>query len=214
MYTLYTFWRSSAAYRVRLALSLKDIAYEAACVNLVRDGGEQHAAAYRAIHPLGRVPALVTPHGTLTQSQAIIEYLEEAHPLPALLPPDGFGRARVRALAATIACDIHPLNNTSVLARLRAQFGADEHAVNAWYRHWVEAGLKGVEALLREDATGTFCHGDAPGMADCFLVPQVYNARRFGVDLAPFPRLAAASAYLETLPAFAAARPEAQPDAE
>ena len=218
MLTLYTYFRSSAAYRVRIALGLKGLAYTPAFVHLARGGadggGQQHDATYRAINPAGRVPALALDGDVITQSQAIIEFVDESWPQPPLLPADARGRARVRALSATIACDIHPLNNTSVLARLKTQFGADDDAVNAWYRHWVENGLTAFEALLADGGSGDFCHGDTPGMADCFLVPQVFNARRFQCDIAHLARIQSICQRCEALPAFAQAAPSAQADAE
>lgn len=211
---LYTYFRSSAAYRVRIALNLKGLPCEAVPVHLVRS--EENAPAYRALSPLGTVPALVTDEGAaLTQSLAIIEYLEETHPSPPLLPADALGRARVRALAQTIACDIHPLNNLRVLNYLKNQFGVDEEQKNAWYRHWVMEGLTAVEALLAADpATGAFCHGDAPTLADCCLVPQVFNARRFACPLDAMPNIVRIVERCEALPAFIAAAPQNQPDAE
>jgi len=180
MLRLYTYFRSSAAYRVRIALNLKGLAYEAVPVHLLRDGGQQNQPAYRALSPLGTVPALHTGGATLTQSLAIVEYLEETHPQPPLLPASPEDRARVRALAQTIACDIHPVNNLRVLEYLGAHFSATREQKDAWYRHWVAAGLVAVERLLAaHPATGAFCHGDAPGLADCCLVPQVFNALRF-----------------------------------
>lgn len=213
---LYSYFRSSAAYRVRIALQLKGLRYELVPVHLLRDGGQQHAAHYRALNPLQAVPTLVLDDGqVLTESLAIIEYLDETHPQPPLLPADALGRARVRAIAQAVACDIHPLNNLRVLQRLRQQFGTDEAQVNAWYRHWVETGLAAVESLLARDAPpGPFCHGQQPTLADCCLVPQVFNARRFGCDLSEMPRVRAIAAHCEALPAFAAAAPSAQPDAE
>ena len=211
---LYTYFRSTAAYRVRIALNLKGLPYEAVPVHLLR--GEENDAAYRTISPLGTVPALVTDEGAaLTQSVAIIEYLEECHPRPALLPPDPLGRARVRALALTIACDIHPLNNLRVLNYLKQNLGVDEARKNAWYRHWVTEGLMACEKLLAShSATGDFCHGDTPSLADCCLVPQVFNARRFDCPLDAVPTIRRIVAHCETLPAFIAAAPANQPDAE
>ncbi|MDO5103509.1 MAG: maleylacetoacetate isomerase [Lautropia sp.] len=213
---LYTYFRSSAAYRVRIALNLKGLPYESVPVHLVRGGGEQHQAAYRAVNPAGLVPALVDDAGqVLTQSLAIIEYLEETHPTPALLPSGALDRARVRALAQAIACDTHPLNNTRVLQYLGKSLGADESARQAWYRHWVAVGLGAVERLLAADPkTGDFCHGDTPGLADCCLVPQVFNARRFDCDLSAMPMVERIVANCERLPAFQAAAPAQQPDAE
>ena len=215
MIKLYTYFRSSAAYRVRIALNLKGLSWEAAPVHLVRDGGQQNQPAYRSKSPLGTVPALETESGVLTQSLAIIEYLDERYPAPALLPASAEGRARVRAIALTSACDIHPVNNLRVLNYLGREFGATQEQKDAWYRHWVNDGLLAIEKLLAGDPrTGTFCHGEAPGLADCCLVPQVFNAHRFGVDLAPYPLIAGIEKHCLTLPAFADAAPAAQPDAE
>ena len=213
---LYTYFRSSAAYRVRIALNLKGMPYTAIPVHLVRDGGQQHQAAYRAKSPLGTVPVLETESGeTLTQSLAIIEYLEETHPLPPLLPVTAESRARVRALAQTIACDIHPINNLRVLQYLGREFGISQEQKDAWYRHWIDAGLAAVEKLLAGDArTGTFCHGETPGLADCCLVPQVFNARRFNCPLDDLPTIRRIVDACERLPAFLKAAPAAQPDAE
>lgn len=215
MLRLYTYFRSSAAYRVRIALNLKGLAYEAVPVHLLRDGGEQNLPAYRALSPLGTVPALQTGGATLTQSLAIIEYLEETHPQPPLLPASAENRARVRALAQTIACDIHPVNNLRILQYLGREFGATQEQKDAWYRHWVEAGLLAVEQLLAaHPGTGVFCHGDAPTLADCCLVPQVFNARRFDCPLEAMPTIRRIVAACEALPAFRNAAPALQPDAE
>ncbi len=215
MLRLYTYFRSSAAYRVRIALNLKGLAYEAVPVHLLRDGGQQNQPAYRTLSPLGTVPALQTGGGTFTQSLAIIEYLDETHPQPSLLPASAEERARVRALAQTIACDIHPVNNLRVLQYLGREFGATQDQKNAWYRHWVEAGLLAVEQLLAaHPATGAFSHGDAPTLADCCLVPQVFNARRFACPLEAMPTIRRIVAACEALPAFRNAAPALQPDAE
>ena len=219
MLRLYTYFRSSAAFRGRIALHLKGLAFEAVPVHLLQGGGEQHAASYRAKSPLGNVPTLEDEvegvHCTLTQSLAIIEYLEEVHPLPPLLPADAMGRARVRALAQTIACDIHPLNNLRVLQYLKDVLGVEQAARDSWYRHWVEQGMAGVEALLRDSPdTGLFCHGDTPTLADCCLLPQVFNARRMGCDLSAMPVLGGIAMRCESVPAFQQAMPGAQADAE
>jgi maleylpyruvate isomerase len=212
---LYTYFRSSAAYRVRIALNLKGIAYDAVPVHLLNHGGEQLGAAYRAVNPSALIPALETDGATLAQSLAIIEYLEEVHPVMPLLPQDALGRARVRALAQTIACDTHPLTNLRVLRHLKGELGLSEEDRNAWYRHWLGEGMGMLEAQLANSAgTGRFCHGDMPTIADCCLVPQVFNARRFAVDLAPFPTIAAIDAACADIPAFQAAHPSRQPDAE
>ena len=213
---LYTYFRSSAAYRVRIALHLKGLPYTAVPVHLLRDGGQQNQADYRARSPLGTVPALETGDGAvLTQSLAIIEYLDELQPQPPLLPGDALGRARVRALAQTIACDIHPVNNLRVLQYLSRELGADAAQKDRWVRHWIDAGLAAVEALLaRDSATGRFCHGDTPTLADCCLIPQVFNARRFHCALDALPTICRIVDSGEALPAFQHAAPGQQPDAE
>jgi maleylacetoacetate isomerase/maleylpyruvate isomerase len=210
---LYTYFRSTAAYRVRIALNLKGLPYEAVPVHLLRS--EENDPAYRALSPLGTVPALLTDQGdALTQSLAIIEYLEETHPQPPLLPADALGRARVRALALTIACDIHPLNNLRVLKYLTGTLGASEEEKMTWYRHWLADGMMAVERLLAgHPATGDFCHGDAPTLADCCLVPQVFNARRFDCPLDAMPTIRRIAEACEQLPAFVATAPHNQPDA-
>ncbi len=210
---LYTYFRSTAAYRVRIALNLKGLPYEAVPVHLLRS--EENDPAYRALSPLGTVPALLTDEGdALTQSLAIIEYLEETHPQPPLLPADALGRARLRALALTIACDIHPLNNLRVLKYLTGTLGASEEEKMTWYRHWLADGMMAVERLLADHpATGDFCHGDAPTLADCCLVPQVFNARRFDCPLDAMPTIRRIAEACEQLPAFVAAAPHNQPDA-
>jgi maleylacetoacetate isomerase len=209
---LYSFWRSSAAYRVRIALHWKGLSFETASKRLV--AGEQRAADYLAVNPQGLVPALEHDGEVYAQSLAIVEYLDETHPEPPLLPPDPAGRAQVRALAQSIACDIHPLNNLRVLEYLKGPLGQPPSAVDAWYAHWVHEGFRGLEALARRHSgDGAHLHGTQVTLADVCLVPQLYNARRFAVDLTPFPTLVAIGQSLEALPAFAAARPEAQPDA-
>jgi maleylpyruvate isomerase len=210
--TLYTYWRSSAAYRVRIALNLKGVAHRLVPVNIAPGQDEQRGAAYLAINPQGRVPAIATPQGIAGQSMAILEWLDEVYPEPPLLPRDPFERLKVRAFADTIACDIHPLNNLSVLSRLRTQFGADEDAVNAWYRDWIARGFAVLEPEIAA-LTTPFLGGEAPGLAEITLVPQMANARRFKVDLTPFPALVALDVRACALPAFAAAAPEVQPDA-
>jgi maleylacetoacetate isomerase len=209
---LYTFWRSSAAFRVRIALNLKGLAYDAVPRSLAL--GEQLTAEYATLNPQGFVPALEDADRVFTQSLAIIEYLDETHPAPRFLPADAAGRAEVRALAQAIACDIHPLNNLRVLKYLKGSLGQDEESVNAWYRHWIAEGFRALEALVRRhSADGRHCHGSALSLADICLVPQVYNARRYQCDLGAYPTLVAISGALESLPAFDAARPESQPDA-
>lgn len=213
---LYTYFRSSAAYRVRIALNLKGLAYEAVPVHLVKEGGQQLKAEYRAVNPAALIPALETDDGaTLAQSVAIIEYLDETHPATPLMPADALGRARVRALALSIACDVHPLGNLRVLKYLVHQLGVSEEDKTKWYVHWVSEGLAAFEAqLAASPSTGRFCHGDTPTMADCLLVPQVFNAQRFNIDLAPYPNIARISAACAELEAFAAAHPSRQPDTE
>jgi maleylacetoacetate isomerase/maleylpyruvate isomerase len=212
---LYGFFRSSAAYRVRIALNLKGLDYEYAAVHLSRGGGEQSKPEFRKVNPQKLVPVLQDGALTLNQSLAIIEYLDEIYPDPPLLPKTPPERARVRALAQMIACEIHPLNNTRVLSYLAGPLAATEDTRNTWYRHWVAEGFQAIEARLAGDpATGRFCHGDAPGLADCCLVPQVFNARRFKCDLAPYPRLVAIEGNCQALAAFQRAAPEHQPDAE
>lgn len=209
---LFTYFRSSAAYRVRIALNLKGLAWEPAFVHLIRDGGAQHAAPFRGINPAGLVPVLQTDGGAvLTQSLAILEWLEETYPTPPLLPGDPLGRARIRAFALAIACDIHPLDNLRVLQYLKRRLGQDQPAIDAWYRHWIAEGLPALEAAA--DAGGPFCFGPAPTLADVVLVPQLFNARRLDCPLDGFPRLLRADAAARALPAFQAAAPEAQPDA-
>ncbi|WP_431284143.1 maleylacetoacetate isomerase [Humitalea sp. 24SJ18S-53] len=206
---LHGYFRSSAAWRVRIALGLKGLSATQAAHHLRR--GEQRAPGYLALNPQGLVPALETEGGAvLTQSLAIIEWLEETHPTPPLLPGDALHRARIRAVALAIACDIHPVQNLKIMARLRAM-GHAEPEVQAWSREVIAEGLAAVEALV---APGPFCFGATPTLADLCLVPQLGNARRFGVDLTGMPRLLAAEAACAILPAFVAAAPENQPDAE
>lgn len=209
---LYSYFRSSAAFRARIALNLKGLAHEIVPVHLVRDGGEHRTPAYRAINPQMRVPALELDDGqVLIQSQAIIEYLEETFPDPPLLPHDPLGRAKARAVAAVIGCDIHPLNNSGTLGYLRRGLGQEQAAIDAWYAHWIAAGFEAIEALI---APAPFAFGDSPGLADVFIVPQVFNAWRFKVPLDDFPKIRAVEAACHDLPAFQAAAPDAQPDAE
>ena len=211
---LYSYWRSSAAYRVRLALNLKDIDYRIEPVHLARDGGEHSQAAYLALNPQGLVPLLVDGDLRITQSLAIIEYLEETCPSPALLPADPAARARVRSLAQIIACDIHPLDNLRVTNYLRDELGVGAEPGRVWYAHWIRTGFNALETrLAREPGTGKFCHGDQPGLVDIFLVPQIYNALRFEFDMTPYPTLRRVHAACQTLDEFRRAAPEAQPDA-
>jgi maleylacetoacetate isomerase len=208
---LYGYFRSSAAFRVRIALNLKGLAYEGAFIHLRR--GDQAQAGFLAINPQGLVPALETDGQILIQSIAIIEYLDETHPEPPLLPRDATGRARVRALAAIVACDIHPLNNLRVLRYLHRPLGQDQTAIETWYNHWIDAGFQALESMLAGDArTGAFCHGDAPGLADIALVPQVVNAERYELDLAPYPTINRIFENCIKLDAFADAHPNRQPD--
>jgi len=205
---LYTYSRSSAAYRVRIALNLKEIAYETAPIHLLKK--EQSAPAYLAVNPQGRVPALDLGGTVLIQSPAILEYLEEAYPEPPLLPADPLARARVRAVCALIGCDIHPLNNIGVLRYLKRAFGQEQAAIDAWQRHWITEGFRAVEALIEPRP---FAFGPSPTLADVYLTPQVYNARRLGVSMDPYPKIAAAEAAASSLDAFRTAAPEAQADA-
>ncbi|HEV8029455.1 MAG TPA: maleylacetoacetate isomerase [Stellaceae bacterium] len=208
---LYGYFRSSAAFRVRIALNLKGLAYEGASIHLRR--GDQAQAGFLAVNPQGLVPALETDGQILIQSIAIIEYLDETHPEPPLLPRDAAGRARVRALAAIVACDIHPLNNLRVLRYLHRPLGQDQTAIETWYNHWIDAGFQALESKLAGDArTGAFCHGDAPGLADIALVPQVVNAERYELDLAPYPTINRIFENCIKLDAFADAHPNRQPD--
>ena len=207
---LYDYWRSSAGYRVRIALHLKGLAYEAVPVNL--RGGSQRTLDYIGRNPQGLVPTLEDGEARLTQSLAIIEYLEETHPEPPLLPPGAIARAEVRALALLVACEIHPLNNLRVLQHLQHRLALDERDVNGWYRHWVAEGFAALEARLKVTA-GRHAYGDAVTLADLCLVPQVYNARRYRVDLASFPTICRVEEACNQLPAFETARPERQPDA-
>jgi len=212
---LYGYWRSSAAYRVRIALNYKGLEWESIPKHLTRGGGEHLAPDYLAHNPQGLVPTLADGEFMLAQSLAIVEYLDETRPAPPLLPADPQSRATVRAMALAIACDIHPLNNLRVLQYLRRELGADEETVTRWIRHWIAQGFTALEAwIVRHSTDGRHCFGATVTVADVCLVPQVYNARRFALDLAPWPRLVAVAASLEALPAFAAARPELQPDAE
>ena len=210
---LYGYFRSSAAFRVRIALGLKKLGYEAAFIHLRR--GDQAQAGFLAVNPQGLVPALATDGQTLIQSLAIIEYLDETHPEPPLLPRDPAGRARVRGLAGIVACDIHPLNNLRVLRYLHGPLGQDQRVIETWYNHWIDAGFAALERLLAKDPrTGSFCHGEAPSLADIALVPQVVNAERYNLDLAPYPTINRIFENCMKLDAFAAAHPNRQPDRE
>jgi len=209
---LYSYFRSSAAYRVRIALNLKGIGYETQSIHLVKDGGHNKRPEFRAINPQMRVPVLVTTAGeVLIQSLAIIEYLDETHPQPPLLPKDPLARARVRALAELIACDIHPLNNTSPLRYLKNTMAQQQSAIDEWYRHWVVTGFEALEELV---TPGPFACGSEITMADLCLVPQVANARRLNVPLERFPKIVGVDRACLAIAAFDRARPENQPDAE
>lgn len=209
---LYSFFRSGTSHRLRIALNLKGLTPDYIPVDLRVD--EQAQAPFKAINPQGLVPALAVDGQVLIQSPAIIEWLEETHPMPALLPQGAAARARVRALAAIVGCDVHPINNRRILVYLRQQFGADEAAVNAWCATWISAGFEAIEALLAQDSQrGDFCFGGAPSLADVYLVPQVESARRFGVDMSAWPLISAVDAACAQLPAFAQAAPAVQPDA-
>jgi maleylacetoacetate isomerase len=211
---LYDYFRSSAAYRVRIALNVKGLAAERAFIHLRK--GAQRDEAYLATNPQGLVPALVLDDGrVLTQSLAIIEYLDETHPSPSLLPPGAEARARVRGIAQAIACDIHPIDNLRVLRYLLHTVGVTEEQKDAWYKYWIDVGLEALEInLSRDPATGRYCHGDTPTLADVCLVPQMANARRVEMDVSPYPTLVRIDAACRALPAFAAAEPVRQPDAE
>lgn len=208
---LHGYWRSGAAYRTRIALNLKGLTYDQQDVDLRI--GAQRSGSFVALNPQGMVPALEVDGAVLTQSPAILEWLEEAHPRPALLPADPLGRAHVRAMAALIGCDVHPLNNLRVGKALRETFGADQAAVDAWAARWITPGFTALEALVAQHGVG-WCFGAAPTLADCYLVPQIYSARRFNVVLDDFPRLRAIEAVATAHPAFAAAHPDVQPDAD
>ena len=209
---LYSYFRSSAAYRVRIALNLKGLPYETVSIHLTKEGGKQFSPDYKAVNAQMRVPALELDGGeVLTQSLAIIDYLDEMHPRPPFLPSDPVQRANVRAVAQAIACDIHPLNNVGPLKYIKSTLGKDQAAIDAWYRHWILIGFEAVETWL---IPGPYAFGDRVTLADVCLVPQVANARRFNVPLESFPKIVGATAACLALPAFDKARPENQPDAE
>lgn len=211
---LYTYFRSSAAYRVRIALHLKNLSAHQHFVHLLNNGGEQFSTAYDALNPQHLVPTFTDGDTVLTQSLAIMEYLDEQFPTVPLLPSDAAARAQVRALSLAIACDIHPLNNLRVLKYLSEQFGISAEQKEAWYRHWVAQGLSAVERqLVTLGSNGRYCIGATPTMADCCLIPQLYNARRFGCDLSAYPTATSIEAHCTALPAFALAAPEQQADA-
>ena len=212
---LYSYFRSSAAYRARIALNVKGLSYDYVAKHLLKDGGEHKRADYLAINPQGFIPALEHDGALITQSVAIIEYLEEMFPTPSLLPTRPVDRAIVRAMAQLIACDIHPLNNLRVLNYLKAPLGQENDAVTEWYKHWIAEGFAALEQLIAmHSGEKRYCFGDAVTMADVLLVPQVANSRRYKMDLSRYPALQTVTTHLETLPAFLAARPEVQPDAE
>ena len=211
---LYSYFRSSAAFRVRIALNLKGLAAQMQFVHLLKEGGQQHAERYKTINPQAIVPTLVADGHAIGQSLAIIEYLDELVPKPPLLPPGLLARAHVRQMALSVACDIHPLNNLRVLRELK-QLGLGDEARLEWQKRWISEGFRALEVMLEQDAAGgKFCFGDAPTLADICLVPQMTNARRIQLDLTQFPRLLAIEEAAYRLPAFVAARPENQPDAE
>ena len=211
---LYSYWRSSAAYRVRIGLNLKGLPYEIMAVHLVRDGGEQHSEAFREANPQQLVPVLQHGQRMLRQSLSILEYLDELWPEPALLPATSRDRQRVRALAQVVACDIHPLNNLRVLQYFENTWHVPQPEREDWVKYWVAEGFAAIESLLVDHpSTGLFCDGDVPTLADCCLVPQVYNARRFGLDLSPYPTIVRIEQACLAMPEFDAARPENQPDA-
>ncbi len=206
----YTFASSSAAYRTRIALNLKGLKPEQRFIHLVKDGGQQHDAAYAALNPMELVPTLLDGDSTISQSLAIIEYLDEVYPQPPLLPSDPVARAHVRQIALSIACDIHPVNNLRIRQYLKNVLKVDDEASATWYRHWIDLGFKAVEQML--EAEGPYACGSAPTLADVVLVPQVANARRFSIPLDAYPRIVRADAAARAHPAFAAAAPEVQPD--
>ena len=208
---LYGYWRSSAAYRVRIALNLKQLSFENLPVHLVKNGGEQHSDSYKALNPAELVPTLVDGELSLNQSLAIIEYLDEMYPQPALLPAEPATKAKVRALALDIACDIHPLNNLRVLQYLTGPLALTEQQKQDWILHWLHTGFSALEQRLKASA-GQFCFGDEPTLADICLVPQVYNAQRFALDMAAYPTINAVHQHCQQLAAFALASPEQQPD--
>ncbi|MFT4628925.1 MAG: maleylacetoacetate isomerase [Arenicella sp.] len=213
MLKLSTYFRSTAAYRVRIALQLKGLPHELLPVHLMKDGGEHKTAAYLDKNPSGLVPILETEVRIITQSLAILEYLEEAYPEPSLLPGSAFDRAYIRSISQSIACDIHPLNNLRVLQYLTGELGLDEAAKNTWYQNWIAKGFSAIETNLASSGdTGLCCFGDTPSMADCCLIPQVYNAERFNCPMVAYPTIARITKHCLTLPTFIAAMPDKQPD--
>lgn len=215
MLTLYSYFRSSAAYRVRIALNLKGLDHTIIPIHLLREGGQQKSADYARRNPAALVPTLEHDSLAITQSLAILEYLEEIQPEPALLPTTPLGRARVRALCLTIACEVHPLNNLRVLDYLKTEMGASEATRTAWYRHWIHLGLSAFEGLLvRDGSAGSCCYGDTPTFADCLLIPQILNAERFQCPLDDYPTVMRIHAHCEQLESFRRAAPASQIDAE
>jgi maleylpyruvate isomerase len=210
---LYSYWRSSASHRVRIALQLKGLEYEYVAVHLASDGGQQYSAAYRALNPQSRVPTLETPEGVLTQSVAIMEWLEETYPDPQLLPATPAARARVRAMAQLLVADVQPLQNVSVTNYLQEKLHLDEAAIDAWRRAWVGRGLAALEDMLEREAPGDFCVGARPTLADACLLPQCASAHRFGVDMSAYPRIARIEKACNAIGAFQRAAPAQQPDA-
>ncbi|MBB5210208.1 maleylacetoacetate isomerase [Microbulbifer hydrolyticus] len=206
---LHGYFRSSASYRVRIALNLKGLAYDYQPVNLLK--GEQKEPGYRSLNPQGLVPALIDSGHVFTQSLAIMEWLDEQHPQPALLPADSLARARVRALAYNVACDIQPVQNLRVLKYIQSELGASDEQKVEWIRHWIDNGFNALETQL-DGQGGTFAGGDTPGLFECCLIPQIYNAERFGMVLGNYPRIASIAEACAALPAFEKARPENQPD--
>jgi maleylacetoacetate isomerase len=213
MLKLYDYWRSSAAYRVRIGLNLKGVAYESVPVNIAPGVEEQMREPYRSKNPQMRIPALETERGLITQSMSILVWLDQTYPEPRLMPADPWLGAQVRSFALTIATDIHPLNNTSVLTRIKLEFSADDDHVGEWYRHWIKLGFNALEHQAQQRPESKYAFGDEPTLADVCLVPQMANARRFKTDLSPFPRLLAWDEAARAHPAFIKAAPENQKDA-